>query len=202
MIRLCDQENISIKTVVDKEWLKHFMKAYDLLFQLESASSSHSVAMKYTRKLQPLAEQLLQRFKKNKLSDLAAKQSREEPDLITSSASNQEFEKQRANKAAAESFKTTAQNESTAMNAMDEVIKSLDASSTLPRQKQVKSTTQSTPQGKTKKTSEPTNRSLLVKNLNRHSQSSLDIYLGRPAAPEKTLSQSNSFTKKNRARFP
>ena len=32
MIGLCDQENISIKTVVDKEWLKHFMRAYDLLF--------------------------------------------------------------------------------------------------------------------------------------------------------------------------
>ena len=35
MIKLCDKNNISIKAVIDKEWLKHFMKAYDLLFQLE-----------------------------------------------------------------------------------------------------------------------------------------------------------------------
>ena len=85
---------------------------------------------------------------------------------------------------------------------MDEVIKSLDVSGTLPRQKQVKSTTQSTPQGKTKKATEPAHRSLLVKNSNQHSQSSLDIYLGRLTAPDRTLSQSSSFTKKNRARFP
>ena len=36
IIKLCDQQNVSIKTVIDKEWLQHFMKAYDLLFQLES----------------------------------------------------------------------------------------------------------------------------------------------------------------------
>ena len=64
LVDLIDEHSIPISTVIDKQWMQDFIRSYNFLFELEANRSPDMTDMTYSRRLQPLAQFLLQRFRK------------------------------------------------------------------------------------------------------------------------------------------
>ena len=99
VIKLCNKQNISTKSVIDNKLIRQFMRHYNNLFQLEISKQSGNSEMKYTSALTPLADQmsLMLRQKNAVIASEESiedkkRQKTEEPEIIVNQDLNKEVD--------------------------------------------------------------------------------------------------------------